>query len=322
METLLFGPSAVTEALEMKDVIEALRDAFMAHHRGDSVMPAKSYIDLPQYNGDFRAMPAYVDDAAGLKWVNSHPDNPEKHGLPTVMGVMIYSEPETAYPVAILDGTTLTRYRTGAVAGLATDLLANKKASSLGIIGAGAQAHAQLEAISKVRDIERVVINDIDEEAMESFIEKEDRGGIDFVKGTGRETASCDILSTITPSRDPIVKSDWIKPGIHINAMGADAEGKQELEAEILKRAKVVVDDWEQCSHSGEINNAVCEGVFTRSDIYAELAETVAGEKTRESSEDITIFDSTGLAIQDVATARLIYNEGEEYAESFKLVSD
>jgi len=156
METLLLNREAVGENARMEEVIVAVEEAFAAYHRGDVQMPAKSYIDLPKYDGDFRSMPAYMDagdwDAAGVKWVNVHPDNPEKHGLPTVMGTMIYSDPETAYPLAVMDGTTLTMKRTGAAAAVATDHLAVADASTVGIVGAGTQAYTQLEAVAQVRD--------------------------------------------------------------------------------------------------------------------------------------------------------------------------
>ncbi|MDY6765346.1 MAG: ornithine cyclodeaminase family protein, partial [Halobacteria archaeon] len=171
MKTLLFGPDDVDKSIDMPGVIEAVEEAFEAHYKGNSVMPPKTYIELPQYNGDFRAMPAYVEKSAGVKWVNVHPDNPDEFGLPTVMGVVIYNDPRNAYPLAIMDGTTLTRYRTGAAAGVASKHLARPDSQSLGLIGAGVQAHTQLQAISALFDLEKVVINDIDEEAMQGFID-------------------------------------------------------------------------------------------------------------------------------------------------------
>ena len=168
MQTLLLDSDDVDENALMADVIGAVEDAFAAYERGDAQMPAKSYVDLPQYNGDFRSMPAYMDagewDAAGLKWVNVHPDNPTDHDLPTVMGTMIYSDPETAFPLAIMDGTELTMKRTGAAAAVATDHLAVENATSLGIVGAGVQSYTQLEAIAEIRPIEDVVVNDLDDD--------------------------------------------------------------------------------------------------------------------------------------------------------------
>ena len=182
MQTLLLNSDDVDENARMDRVIDAVRGAFTAYERGNAKMPAKSYIDLPEYDGDFRSMPAYLDvrtedtaeeagwDAAGIKWVNVHTDNPADHDLPTVMGTMIYSDPETAFPLAVLDGTTLTMKRTGAAAAVATDELAVPDATSLGIVGAGVQSYTQLEAIAAVRDIDEVVISDLDEERVADFI--------------------------------------------------------------------------------------------------------------------------------------------------------
>jgi alanine dehydrogenase len=279
-------------------------------------MPAKSYIDLPEYNGDFRSMPAYMDsgdwDAAGIKWVNVHTDNPGEYDLPTVLGTMIYSDPRNAFPLSIMDGTTLTRKRTGAAAAVATDHLAVADADSLGIVGAGVQSYTQLEAISVVRDIETVVIADKREDAVQRFI---DRFGDEFdVRGGSiAEAAQCDVLSTVTPVESPIVDAADVGEHTHINAMGADAPGKNELDEEIVTNAKLVIDDYEQCTHSGEINVPWSRALLDDEDLYGELGEIVAGGKAGRTPEDgVTVFDSTGLAIQDVATAHVVYERANE----------
>ncbi len=311
MSTLLFGPEDVEASIEMTAVVEAVEDAFRAYADGEAIMPPKSYVELPQYNGDFRAMPAYVDQAAGLKWVNVHPDNREEYDLPTVMGVVIYSDPRNGYPLALMDGTTLTRARTGAASAVATKHLSRQDASSLGIIGAGVQAHTQLEAIATVRDLERVVIHDTREDRIEQFIAEETRPGLEVVAGTAQEAAACDILSTVTPVREPIVDRDWLVNGTHVNAVGADAEGKEELDPQIILDARLVIDDWDQCSHSGEINVPVANGLIDRGDVYADLGDIVNGEKIGREDNELTVFDSTGLAIQDIVTARLVYEGGK-----------
>jgi alanine dehydrogenase len=316
MKTLLLNSEDVHENADMTEVVPAIEDAFAAYERGNAQMPAKSYIDLPEYDGDFRSMPAYMDagdwDAAGVKWVNVHPENEEQFGLPTVMGTMIYSDPENAFPLALLDGTELTMKRTGAAAAVATDHLAVEDATSLGIIGAGAQSHTQLQAISAVRDIQEVVVSDLDEEAVADFIDAfEDE--FDVRAGTPDEAAACDVLSTVTPVRDPIVSRDAVGDHTHINAMGADAEGKHELADEILLDAKLVIDDHDQTTHSGEINVPWSEGVLTDDDISAALGEIVVGDrKGRTDADGLTVFDSTGLAIQDVAAAHVVYEHADE----------
>lgn len=332
MQTLLLNSDDVAENARLSELIPAIEDAFAAYERGDAQMPPKSYIDLPRYNGDFRSMPAYLDvrggdpasqrdssesraagdwDAAGIKWVNVHPDNPKKD-LPTVLGTMIYSDPETAFPLAILDGTELTMQRTGAAAAVATDHLAVADATSMGIVGAGVQAYTQLEAIAEIRPIESVIISDLDSERVERFV-SEFEARFDVSQGSIDEAASCDVLSTVTPVTEPIVSRDALGEHTHINAMGADAEGKHELADDILLDSKLVIDDHAQTTHSGEINVPYSAGVLGDEDIYGAIGEIVVGEREGRTPEDgLTVFDSTGLAIQDVAAAHVVYEHASE----------
>ncbi|WP_114576786.1 ornithine cyclodeaminase family protein [Saliphagus sp. LR7] len=318
METLLLSSEDVEDNARFPDVIGAVEDAFAAEARGRTVMPAKSYVDLPRYNGDFRSMPAYLDaeewDAAGVKWVNVHPDNPDR-GLPTVIGTMIYSDPETAFPLSIMDGTELTRLRTGAAAAVATDHLAIPEARSLGIVGAGVQSYAQLEAIAEVRPIEEVIVSDSDAERVREFVAAyEDRFSIR--EGSIADAAGCDVLSTVTPVEEPIVPADAVGERTHVNAIGADAAGKHELADELLRNARIVIDDYEQCTHSGEINVPWSEGILTDDDLHAEIGDVVVGTAPGRTAETgVTVFDSTGLAIQDVATARVVYERANAEGE-------
>ena len=211
----------------------------------------------------------------GVKWVNVHPDNPDRFGLPTVMGLVVYSDPESAYPLAVIDGTELTRFRTGAAAGVATRHLAPPDTDLLGLLGAGVQARTQLAAIATEFDLAEVVVSDLNESAVEAFIEKESHRDCEIVGGTPEELGRCDVVSTTISSRDPILDAEWIDEETHINAMGADAPGKQELNPAILDCAAVVADDWEQCSHSGEINVPVADGTFVREDVAATAGEVV-----------------------------------------------
>ncbi|WP_257299502.1 ornithine cyclodeaminase family protein [Haloarchaeobius sp. FL176] len=316
MQTLLLSSEDVDENAQMPDVIGAVEDAFAAYEHGNAQMPAKSYIDLPQYNGDFRSMPAYLNaeswDAAGIKWVNVHPDNPDDHDLPTVMGTMIYSDPETAFPLAIMDGTELTMKRTGAAAAVATDYLAVEDATSLGIVGAGVQSYTQLDAIAEVRPIEEVVVSDVRDDAVERFIDRYD-DEFDVRGGSISEAGHCDVLSTVTPVEDPLVSADDLGEHTHVNAMGADAEGKHEIADEVLLAAKLVIDDYKQCTHSGEINVPWNAGVLDDDDIDGEIGQIVAGERPGRTADDgVTVFDSTGLAIQDVATAHVVFEHADE----------
>ncbi|WP_331235172.1 ornithine cyclodeaminase family protein [Natronorarus salvus] len=315
MQTLLLSGDDVAENAPMATLIPAIEDAFAAYERGDAQMPPKSYIELPQYNGDFRSMPAYLEagdwDAAGVKWVNVHPDNAQRE-LPTVMGTMIYSDPETAFPLAIMDGTELTMQRTGAAAAVATDHLAVEGATSLGIVGAGVQAYTQLEAIREVRPIEKVVVSDLDDARVEAFVSAF-ADEFDVRGGSIAEAAACDVLSTVTPVREPIVSLSDLGPHTHVNAMGADAAGKQELEAAVLREGRLVIDDYEQTTHSGEINVPWNAGEIDDSDIDAEIGQIVVGDREgRAEGDGISVFDSTGLAIQDVAAAHVVYEHADE----------
>ena len=324
MESVLLGPAAVRESIQVSEVIDAVEGAFGAYARGNVQMPAKSYIDLPQHNGDFRSMPAYVDagdwDAAAVKWVNVHTDNPAEHGLPTVMGTIIYSDPETAFPLALLDGTHLTRLRTGAAAAVATRHLAVEDASTLGLVGAGVQSYTQLAAIARVRPIDSVVVSDVSDKAIAEFRERYG-DTYDVREGTTTEAAACPVVSTTTPVREPIVEA--VGEHTHVNAMGADAAGKQELDPAVFEGAKLVIDDYEQCTHSGEISVPWNQGLLGDEDIHAELGDVVVGDAAgRTPADGVTIFDSTGLAIQDVAAAHAVYERAstEDIGTPFELV--
>ncbi|MDD4858829.1 MAG: ornithine cyclodeaminase family protein [Dehalococcoidales bacterium] len=308
MPTLILSGSNVRDLLDMKNAIDAVEQAFRQLAHGAAQMPAKSYLVLEK--GDFRAMPAAIAGAVGIKWVNVHPQNPAR-GLPTVMGSLIYNDPDTGYPLAIMDATGITAYRTGATAAIASKYLARKDARTLGIVGAGRQAYTQLLAHAELFDLEQVLVYDLSTAAIDRFI-------ADFpqfpVKASRLgEVAAADIVCTVTPARQPVLRKEWVRPGTHINAIGADAKGKEELEPAILKSAVVVVDDIEQATGGGEINVPISRGLFTESDIYATLADIVSGKKPgRRSNDEITIFDSTGIAIEDIACARIIYEKAKQ----------
>ena len=310
MKTLILTEDDVRKVLTMKETMEVVEKAFELHAKGKTQMPPKVYLTFEK--GDLRAMPAYLDGKAGVKWVNSHPENPKK-GLPTVMAVLIYNDPETGFPLAIMDGTHITNFRTGAAGGIAAKYLARRNSKVFGFVGCGRQAYTQFLALREVFEIELVKAYDIVEQNAERFAKFCGDFGISAIVCDIKEACDCDVLTTMTPSRKPIVKSEWVKEGTHINAIGADAPGKQELEEEILLKAKIVVDDIEQAMHGGEINVAVAKGLLKKKDIYATLGEVITGIKRgRENDDEITVFDSTGLAIQDIAVADLVFRKAKE----------
>lgn len=309
-KTLFLTSKDIKKIIDMDMVIQAVENAFRQHGRGKTIMPPKIYLYLDKHKGDFRAMPAYVNKSAGVKWVNVHPNNPTEKNLPTVMATIIYSDPDTGFPLAIMDGTVITNYRTGAAGAVASKYLARKDSKSLGLIGCGAQAQTQVEAISRIFALDEVCVYSKRESSVDKFINKNSH--YKARKASLKEAASCDIVCTTTPVRKPIVSRSLIKEGTHINAIGADAAGKEELDPLILKEAKVVVDDIHQAVHSGEINVPITKGLFKPEDVCATLGEVVVGLKKVRTGNEITIFDSTGLAIQDVSTAKVIYEQAKQ----------
>ena len=314
MKTLIITKKEVAQVLTPAVANTTVEKAFRAYGMGQTEMPAKSYITFPK--GDLRSMPAYIHgqgfDIAGIKSVNVHTENSRKYGLPTVMAVIILTDPETGFPLAIMDGTYLTSMRTGAAGATAVKLLSRKNATVAGFVGCGVQARTQLACTMEVRKLKTIKIwTAPDEKLARTFagwarrtykLETILSDAIDEV------TTNVDILITTTPSRNPLVNT--VSPGTHINAIGADAAGKQEIHSKVLKGATVVIDDWSQASHSGEINVPLRKRHLSKKNIYGELGAIAAKKKKgRTSATEITIFDSTGLAIQDVACAYVVYKE-------------
>jgi alanine dehydrogenase len=254
-------------------------------------------------------MPAYLPSLslAGVKIVNVHPGNPSQ-GFPTVMALTVILDLVTGRPTAIINATRLTDMRTGAAGAVAAKHLCMKKEIVLGVIGTGRQAEAQVAAISRVLKIQKVKIWSRNPAHVRKFADR-------FMEypceaPSLEKTCDCDVLVTTTPSTDPLVRGDWIRAGTHINAIGADAPGKEELDPALLRRAQVFVDDPAQAVHSGEINVPISRGLYRADEIAGTLGEVVIGKKRRNGLESITIFDSTGLAIQDLAIAKIAMQHG------------
>jgi alanine dehydrogenase len=308
MPTLLLDRTAVRTLMNMADVIYVVEEAFRMWGEGKGNMPAKSYLLVE--HGDFRAMPAALPGCAGMKWVNAHPHN-LSHNLPSVMAVIIYNDPDTGYPLAIMDGTRITAYRTGAASAIASKYLARENSHTLGIIAAGRQSHTQILAHAELFDLSSINVFDISKATVHKLISSFPEYPIKSC--SLEEAVASDIVCTLTPSRGPIIKRDWIIPGTHINAVGADAKGKQELEPSILSEAVVVVDDMRQAIAGGEINVPIKKGLFTSEQVYATLAEIIVGaKKGRTDNKAITVFDSTGIAIEDIAVAKLIFEKAQQ----------
>ena len=308
----ILSDTDVRRLVTMKDIVPAVEHVFAEYAEGRVEMPSKIYLDVKGY-GDFRAMPAYVPSigTAGIKWVNVHPDNPQK-SLPTVMATILLNDPKTGKLVCVMDGSSLTDERTGAAGGVAAQYLARKGSRIVGIIGSGHQAWTQMQAYHVVfgDEIKQVKVYSRRPEHAEAFAArvKAELGYDARSCASAREAADADIIATVTPARSPVLKAEWVKPGTHINAIGADAPGKQELETALTLKAKVFVDSVDQASHSGEINVPWKQGLLSREKLAGTLGEVITGKaRGRTNDEEITIFDSTGLAIQDMAVAHIVY---------------
>ena len=318
-----FNGSQVRAAVSPERALDAVRDAFAAYARGEWTMPPKVYV--PAYpEGDFRAMPALGGGHALLKWVTSFPGNPA-HGLPTVTGLVLLSDASNGMPVAVLDAGAVTALRTGAAAVLAAETLGRADAESAAVIGAGVNGEAVARTfVARGRDVQ---LWDVDPARARSVAET-----IGAEVAASREAALASyVVVTVTPGREIVLGPGSLKPGQHASLMGADGPGKAEISVEELARVRIFcddweqvgpngtpgrgriyADDWEQASHNGDLVHAVEAGVLARDDV-AQLGDVlISTAEGRQSDRDITIFDSTGLAIQDLAIALAALERAED----------
>jgi alanine dehydrogenase len=302
----VFSGPHVLEALDAAEAVEAVRTAFLEHARGAWEMPAKVYVSAPE--GDFRAMPASGGGYAVLKWVTSFPGNPER-GLPTVGGVVLLSDARTGELRAELDAGAVTALRTGAAAVLAAETLSRATVGPAAVIGCGVNGRAVARTFAARG--RTVLLWDARPE--QARLVAEELGAEASVAADLPEALAADIVATVTPGWELLFPAGTLHAGQHVSLMGADGPGKAEIAVEELLRARVVCDDWEQASHTGDLARAVEAGRLGRDDV-AELGRVLLGEEAGRSSEDeITVFDSTGLAVQDLAAAVAVY---ERYREN------
>jgi ornithine cyclodeaminase/alanine dehydrogenase-like protein (mu-crystallin family) len=306
----VFTARHVYAAVDPAAALEAVRAAFLAHARGEWLMPSKVYVAVPP-DGDFRAMPARGGGYAVLKWVTSFPRNPER-GLPTVGGIVLLSDATDGRLLAELDAGALTALRTGAAAVLAAEALAAGDGPAA-VVGCGVNGRAVARTfLARGR---AVLLWDADE-ARTAAVAGELGAG---AAGSREEALGADVVATVTPGREVLFGPGSLRPGQHVSLMGADGPGKAEIAVEELARARVVVDEWEQASHNGDIARAVVKGSLSRGGV-TELGRVLLGEEPgRRSPEESTVFDSTGLAVQDLAVAAAVYERwrDEPDAEAF-----
>jgi ornithine cyclodeaminase/alanine dehydrogenase-like protein (mu-crystallin family) len=271
-----------------------VRQAFVAYARGEWTMPPKIYV--PAYPaGDFRAMPALGGGYAVLKWVTSFPGNPAK-GLPTATGLVLLSSAEDGRLVACFDGAAVTALRTGAAAVLAAETLGRSDTVTAAVIGAGVNGTAVARTF--LARGQAVSVFDRDPRRADRA------GGLGAaIAGSLEEALAADLVVTMTPGHELVIGAGTLRPGQHVSLMGADGPGKAEIAVSELARAHVFCDDWQQASHNGELAHAVKAGALARGDV-TDLGAVLAGDaEGRRSDDEITVFDSTGLAIQDLAIA-------------------
>jgi len=299
-----FGARDVNAAVSADLAYTAVRDAFGAYARGEWTMQPKLYVtNYPA--GDFRAMPALGGGHALLKWVTSFPGNPAR-GLPTVSGIVILSNAETGLPEALFDAGAVTALRTGAAAVIAADLLGREGERTAAVVGAGVNGRAAARTF--VARGQRVAIWDLDESRASAVAAEL---GCE-VAGSREEALGADVVVTVTPGKEILFTGGSLRPGQHVSLMGADGPGKAEIAVEEFPRARVFCDDWAQASHGGELAAAVEAGLIAQGDV-TELGQVLLGAASgRGGDDEITLFDSTGLAIQDLAVALAAFERAGE----------
>lgn len=310
--TLLFFSGAdIRSLLSMQTCIEAMKSAFTALSNDEAVMPVRMRLEMENDNANALFMPVYMPGIKklGIKTVTNNIDNGKK-GLPIIHAMMLLFDSETGMPLAIMDGEAITAMRTGAVSGLATSLLARSDAETVAILGTGTQGETQLEAVCAVREIKNAYVYDLDKRKAESFAATMSAQlGVDIkVADSSRVIESVDIICTATPSRKPIFDNENLKKGVHINGVGSYKPDMIEIPHQTIIQAKVIVDHRQGClAEAGDLLQPMQKGLLTKEDIHGELGDIVTGKiSARVNDEEITVFKSVGVAVQDLACADLI----------------
>ena len=295
----MISGEAVFAAIDPKTAIDRTREAFERYGRGEWTMPAKVYLDSPP-NGDFRAMPALGDGLALLKWVTSFPRNSAR-GLPVVRGEVLLSDAETGEELAVIECSSVTSLRTGAAAAVSAQALAPAGAKSVGIIGCGVNGAWAARCLAGAGYGPGVCADPRVDPAQALADE------LGWRAGDRGEAAAQDVVVTMTPGQDLVILESDLRRGQHLAVLGADAHGKQEVDLAAIKRCRLFCDEWEQASAGGELANAVDAGLVKRDDVIQLGDALTGGAEGRRDDEEITLFDSTGLAIQDLAICRTVY---------------
>ncbi len=306
----------VRKALPMERAIEAMKNAFAQLSSGQANIPLRTALDVPSQDGVTLFMPAYLSKSGqgngqmAVKIVSVFNHNPEK-GLPLIHALVVVIDATTGAPAAVMDGAYLTALRTGAASGAATDLLARDDARTVAIFGAGAQGRTQLEAVCAVRPIDEIWVYDVVAEQAAAYADEMSERlslPVKVAETPGDGVRRADVICTATTATSPVFDDADLRPGTHINAVGAYTPDMQEIPPETVLRAKIVIDEREaSLAEAGDLIIPLEQGLMSEDDIYAELGEIVVGEKAgRKSAEEITFFKSVGVAVQDVAAASAV----------------
>ncbi|MBI2209236.1 MAG: ornithine cyclodeaminase family protein [Deltaproteobacteria bacterium] len=315
---LVLSEREIQSLIDVEGLSEALEKAHVEFSTGKAVMPVRLVVPVPEIKGRITSMPAYLseDKALGMKVVTYFPENP-RQGLPIILATVFLFSTESGKLLAVMDGTYITAIRTACISAVATRALANPETPVLGVLGAGVQARAQIRTLCAMRKIEEIKVYDVLEKSVRSLKEElePDVGiKIEAVKSAEEAVRDVDLLVTVTTAKEPIVRADWLKPGVHISAIGSHRPDLREIDGVTMRRAKVVVDSREAVmAECGDVLLAIKEGAITEDHIHAEIGEVLAGKKTgRTSAGEITLYKAVGIAIQDVAAAKLVYRTAVE----------
>ena len=322
MELLVLNGEQVAELLPMPECIKVMRDALAALARGEALVPLRTIMRVPGVSGFLGLMPGYIspragqEGALGMKAVSVFPGNAQR-GIDTHQGAVLLFEADTGRLSALMDGAAITAIRTAAVSGVATDVLARPDASELAILGAGVQARTHIEAIAAVRPLRRVRIWSRNaEHAAALAAELRRRFGFPIEAAPSAEAAvrEADIVATVTASPEPILQREWLKEGVHINAVGSSIPTSREIDTATMVAARLFVDRRESAlAEAGDLLIAMGEGAVKGDHVQAELGEVIIGKNPgRRSPRELTLFKSLGLAVEDVASAAYIARRARE----------
>src|ERR1043166_428402 len=315
---LALSENDVRQLLDIEELIDALKKAHVQYSTGKAVMPVRLVVPLPQIHGRITSMPGFLieDKALGMKVVTYFQNNP-KQDLPAILATIMLFSAETGKLIAVMDGSYITAIRTACASAMATKALAKQQTPMLGILGAGVQARTHIQALCRVRNLHRIrIYSPLGISASNLKQELESEVGVDIeVIGNAEDTVrDCDLVVTVTTAKEPILREEWLKPGVHINAVGSHRPDQREIDGSTLAHSKVVVDSREAIlDECGDILLAVQEKSVAENCIHAEIGEVLAGTKPgRTPDSEITLYKSVGIAIQDVATAHLVYHKALE----------